>query len=217
MIFKIVKTFFSANVAAFFLFGSVPSEEAGHVFIWFLALLSLTLAFVAISYHKERFRRLAALSRNIKRGREAKKSAGFYFPPAPTEVESSETEEILLKTNMDSQKADELITDKMAKNLIVKSKPLKVFGKKKGVVSIGELSRVFKRGERVDVNRMKAEGLISYNVSHVKVLCGGIIDKPLFIYANGFSLSAVKMIALAGGKAIKCDTVRIKTPKQMDG
>ena len=40
------------------------------------------------------------------------------------------------------------------------------------------------------------------------MLARGIIDKPLYVYANDFSLAAVKMIALTGGKAIKVNTTQ---------
>ena len=58
----------------------------------------------------------------------------------------------------------------------------------------------------MDVNSLKAHSLIPYDTAYIKVLARGIIDKPLSVYANDFSLSAVKMIALAGGKAVRVDT-----------
>jgi ribosomal protein L18E len=48
------------------------------------------------------------------------------------------------------------------------------------------------------------------------VLADGILDKELRIYANDFSLSAVKMIALLGGEAVKVSTVRVKMPVNPD-
>jgi ribosomal protein L18E len=35
-----------------------------------------------------------------------------------------------------------------------------------------------------------------------------MIDKPLTVYANDFSLTAVKMIALSGGESVKVVTVK---------
>jgi ribosomal protein L18E len=48
------------------------------------------------------------------------------------------------------------------------------------------------------------------DAKNVKVLAGGVIDKPLVIKANSFSLSAAKMIALTGGMAKKIRSVREK-------
>ena len=50
--------------------------------------------------------------------------------------------------------------------------------------------------------------LIPEDTAYLKVLASGSIDKPLTVYANEFSLCAVKMIALAGGQAIKVSTVK---------
>jgi ribosomal protein L15 len=48
---------------------------------------------------------------------------------------------------------------------------------------------------------MKEKGLIPKDSFTVKVLARGVIDKPLTVLANSFSICAVKMIALTGGEA----------------
>jgi ribosomal protein L15 len=53
---------------------------------------------------------------------------------------------------------------------------------------------------------MKDKGIIPSDAKYVKVLARGIIDKPINIIANSFSLSAVKMIALTGGSAKRAPT-----------
>ena len=77
-----------------------------------------------------------------------------------------------------------------------------------GIVNVDTLSESFSPGERVDVNILKQKSLIPYDTAYVKVLARGVIDKPLSVYANDFSLCAVKMIALTGGEAIKVTTRR---------
>ena len=57
---------------------------------------------------------------------------------------------------------------------------------------------------------MKEKGLIGKDVLYIKVLGAGVIDKPLHVSANAFSLSAVKMIALTGGTAKKARSIKIK-------
>ena len=66
----------------------------------------------------------------------------------------------------------------------------------------------FSAGERVDVNILKTRNLVPSDTAYIKVLARGAIDKPLKVYANDFSLSAVKMIALSGGESFKVVTVR---------
>ena len=72
------------------------------------------------------------------------------------------------------------------------------------------ISDSFAQGDRVDVNSLKEKGLVTPETAYIKVLARGSIDKALSVYANDFSLSAVKMIALTGGEAKKVITVREK-------
>ncbi len=111
--------------------------------------------------------------------------------------------------SVDMPKADSLISDNMAKNLIKRSyDSIVTTGYKKAIVNIGAISSAFGRDEQVDINKMKEKGLIPQDAGYVKVLADGVIDKPLFVYANAFSLCAVKMIALTGGEAVKVTTAR---------
>jgi ribosomal protein L15 len=45
--------------------------------------------------------------------------------------------------------------------------------------------------------------MVPNNTAHVKVLARGTLTKPLTVCAGQFSMDAVKMIFLVGGKAIK--------------
>ena len=111
----------------------------------------------------------------------------------------------------DARKADELISDSLAKSLLRKSgKTVYTKGRGRAAVSVDSLCKCFKSGELVDVNRMKEKGLISDDVSYVKIRASGEISKPLFVYASDFTPSAVKMIALSGGEAIRVNTVSKK-------
>lgn len=107
--------------------------------------------------------------------------------------------------DMSAERADTLISDKLAKALIRHSKDAVASrGKRRAAVSVDTLSENFSDGERVDLNSLKEKNLIPSDTSRLRVLARGSINKPLFVYANDFSLSAVKMIALTGGEAIKC-------------
>ncbi len=110
-------------------------------------------------------------------------------------------------TVIDSGYADSVITDSLARSLIRKDGDIETEGRRKEIINVDTLSRSFSAGERVDINLLKGKSLIPYDTGYIKILARGIIDKPLDVYANDFSLSAVKMIALAGGKSIKAGTV----------
>ena len=110
-------------------------------------------------------------------------------------------------TVIDAGYADVMISDSLAKDLIRRETEIESEGNKKRIINVDTLSRSFSSGDRVDINLLKKKSLIPYDTGYIKVLARGIIDKPLTVYANDFSLSAVKMIALAGGKSIKAATV----------
>lgn len=113
--------------------------------------------------------------------------------------------------SVDADHADSLITDSLAKNLVRKA-DVKVYteGRKKRIINVDTLSENFSSGDSVDVNKLKEMSLIPYDTAYIKVLARGMIDKPLKVYANDFSLAAVKMIALTGGEAVRVITVRKK-------
>ena len=66
--------------------------------------------------------------------------------------------------------------------------------------------RINEAGEVVDLKSLKAKGLVDPRAKSVKVLATGKINKPLTVKAQVFSATAVKMIVLTGGKAIKVTT-----------
>lgn len=127
-------------------------------------------------------------------GDETDREEGF-FPSAGVEVTTAES-------------ADALITDALARELICDTERTVVsFGRRHGIVNVDTLSSSFRSGDRVDVNLLKEKALIPYDTGYLKVLARGSIDKPLSVYADDFSLQAVKMIALTGGEAIRARTV----------
>lgn len=75
--------------------------------------------------------------------------------------------------------------------------------RKRGIINIDTLSENFAAGEKVTLAELKEKGLISQNTGCVKILARGVLDKPLTVVADDFSLQAVKMILLTGGHAKK--------------
>ena len=106
--------------------------------------------------------------------------------------------------SVDIERANSLLTDSMARSLLrCEGDEIPTCGKKRFAINVDTLSDNFDDGERVDVNSLKKRNLIAKDIGYIKVLARGEIDKKLFVYANAFSLSAVKMIALTGGVAVK--------------
>lgn len=115
---------------------------------------------------------------------------------------------------VDEPHADMLITDPLAKSLLKKEGDvIYTEGTGRAQISVGQLSDAFEMDDVVDINALKEKSLISEDVGYVKLVGGGKIDKPLTVYANDFTLSAIKMIALSGGQAIKSVTLKGK-PKE---
>lgn len=137
--------------------------------------------------------------------------------PMKDEIDSDEpvlkTEETteIIEFEIDADKADELITDSLARSLIKRDgEVIYTCGSKKAIIGVEDIATAFSSGERVDVNSLKERGLVPPDTAYLKVLGGGKLDKALSVYANEFSLSAVKMIALTGGQAIKILTMKEK-------
>ncbi|MDE6411509.1 MAG: uL15 family ribosomal protein [Clostridia bacterium] len=101
------------------------------------------------------------------------------------------------------QEADALMKDEVAASLIEKSEGT-VDRTKQGIINIDTLSQCFESGETVTLDEIKkrVKGFHK-QTTYLKVLARGKLDKPLTVEADSFSIQAVKMIVLTGGKAIK--------------
>ena len=126
-----------------------------------------------------------------------------------------EREIAVIDFEIDAERADTLITDSLARSLINREgEIIYTSGSEREIISVELLSKNFAPGERVDVNRLKEKGLVGEKVAFIKVLGGGCIDKPLMVYANEFSMSAVKMIALTGGQVTKVVTFKDRSGEE---
>ncbi|MBI5970300.1 MAG: 50S ribosomal protein L15 [Deltaproteobacteria bacterium] len=68
-----------------------------------------------------------------------------------------------------------------------------------GITNVGDISRVFKKGETVDAQSCAAKGLVKGAKGPLKILGDGEIKFPLTVKANLFSKSAISKIKAAGG------------------
>ena len=123
----------------------------------------------------------------------------------PEHLEVSEEVEVEdPKIEVRMEYADSMITDTMARRMIKNEREvIYTDGRSRSIINVDTLSRNFMADDRVDVNILKKKSLVPYDTNYIKVLARGAIDKPLHVFANEFSLSAVKMILLSGGEAIR--------------
>ena len=100
--------------------------------------------------------------------------------------------------------ADVLISDATAKQLVALAEEGgRAAAGKRSYINLDTISANFCEGEKVDLASLKEKGLLTAKTAAFKVLARGSLDKSLVIEANDFSLPAVKMIALTGGRVVK--------------
>ena len=96
-----------------------------------------------------------------------------------------------------------LMSDKEAQESVVESARI-ADRTKTGIINVDVLSKTFDAGEKVTLAEIKKRVPgFSKKVTYVKVLARGVIDKPLTVEADDYSIDAVKMILLMGGKVIR--------------
>ena len=111
--------------------------------------------------------------------------------------------------HIDAVEADELLADNVAMELA----DFEEGGcdGKQGIINIGTISSIFEPGALITIAELKALGLINKKVRRIKILADGVLDKPLTIKAEAYSVQAIKMIELTGGKVII-----LRSPKEME-
>lgn len=75
----------------------------------------------------------------------------------------------------------------------------KTWDKRYHVVNVGDLDAAFKDGDKVDLDALKAAGILKGPADGVRVLGQGELTKKLTIRADHFSKSAAEKIAAKGG------------------
>lgn len=127
----------------------------------------------------------------------------YEEPDEFVEAESPVSEPEVFES-ITAEDADTRVSDDDAKQLIENAYiDDEVYsGSKKGTVNLDTISAAFGCGDVVSLNTLKEKKLIPQNVGYVKILARGSIDKPLTLKAQSFSVQAVKMLVLTGGKAI---------------
>ena len=129
--------------------------------------------------------------------------------------DTSHDEISVIGFGVDAERADALITDSLAKDLIKKNGDvISTSGNERVTVTTEELSDNFTEGDRVDINILKERSLVPADAFQIKIVASGMLDKALYVYANDFTLTAVKMINLEGGETIKVTSIRDKKAQE---
>lgn len=101
--------------------------------------------------------------------------------------------------------ADTAISDATAQQIIAlaESREERAAAGRRAVINLDTISANYREGEYVNLQTLKERGLVDKKATACKVLARGVLDKSLTIEAVDFSLPAVKMIAMTGGKVVK--------------
>ena len=122
--------------------------------------------------------------------------------PAPAPVPVPEPEVVVVEQvdHIDAEGADKMLSDDLAM-----SKVLRESGGGSGfrdTVNIGVIDQNFEAGDVITLADLKKKGLVEKKAGRVKILANGVLNKPLTIKADSFSIQAIKMIELTGGTPI---------------
>ena len=104
---------------------------------------------------------------------------------------------------VDAAFAERAMTDSVARGALEVERGARRRGDKKAVINVDVISRHFAAGDVVTLDALVRKRLVSPRCGYLKVCARGALDKPLTVKANDFSLIAVKMIVLTGGKAVR--------------
>ena len=102
-----------------------------------------------------------------------------------------------------AKEVNAILSDEVAKTVIEEVKSEERRKGKKAIINVDTLSDYFEANDVVTLETLREKGLIDSSVVSVKVLARGALNKPLTVSLQNYSLEAVKMIVLTGGKVRK--------------
>ena len=123
--------------------------------------------------------------------------------PVPEPEPEPEPEPIVIPVveEVDAVEADELISDEVAMSTVLYEDETEPDGYKT-FVNIGTICQHYEAGDTVTLADLKAKKLVPQKTKRLKVLADGVLNKPLVIKANYYSVQAIKMIELTGGTVV---------------
>lgn len=102
--------------------------------------------------------------------------------------------------HIDAEEADAMISDSLA--MKTANYESGAGHGQQGIINIGVLDDNFNAHDVITLSVLKEKGLISSKVGRMKVLADGVLNKPLTIKSESYSIQAIKMIELTGGTVI---------------
>ena len=102
--------------------------------------------------------------------------------------------------HIDAEEADAMISDSLA--MKTANYESGAGHGQQGIINIGVLDANFNAHDVITLAVLKEKGLISSKVGRMKVLADGMLNKPLTIKSESYSIQAIKMIELTGGTVI---------------
>lgn len=121
-------------------------------------------------------------------------------PPPPPVVEEPPEEIPEIVEHIVAEEADALMTDEKAMET-ARYESGEGHGKQ-GIINIGLINQHFEANDLVTLAILKQKKLVPKNVCRLKVLADGILEKPLTVKSESYSVQAIKMIELTGGTVI---------------
>lgn len=105
-----------------------------------------------------------------------------------------------LVEHIDAEQADAMISDDLAMKTVRYESPA---GKgEQGIINIGVIDAMFEADSVITLALLKEKGLLPKKTGRIKILADGILNKPLTIKAENYSIQAIKMIELTGGTVV---------------
>ena len=119
-------------------------------------------------------------------------------PPVVEEVIPEVIPEIV--EHIDAEEADAMISDSLAMETV--NRESGAGHGKQAIINIGVLDANFEANDVITLAVLQERNLIPKNAGRMKVLADGILNKPLIIKSESYSIQAIKMIELTGGTVI---------------
>ena len=123
-------------------------------------------------------------------------------PPVVEEVIPEVIPEVMpeIVEHIDAEEADAMISDSLAMKTV--NRESGAGHGKQAIINIGVLDANFEANDVITLAVLKERNLIPKNAGRMKVLADGILNKPLIIKSESYSIQAIKMIELTGGTVI---------------
>ena len=175
-------------------------ETRGFAWYWWLIMILILIIIILIIL-------LILQKKNLPPFKRVQTPPAIIAAAVPEEEEEEEEETpvvpIVTVDSVDVETADELMSDATAIAMVeTLEAPISSAGMKV-ILNLHVINDHFAAGDTVDLDALKKKRLISAKACRVKILADGMLDKPLTVIADGFSVQAIKMITLTGGHAVQ--------------